>query len=49
VAFFERVAAGYAARMKADPSRFVRIDADQAPEGVWQAVAAGMRGRGLLP
>jgi dTMP kinase len=49
VAFFERVAAGYAARMQADPSRFVRIHADQAPELVWQEVAASMRGRGLLP
>jgi dTMP kinase len=49
VAFFERVAAGYAARMQADPSRFVRINANQAPETVWQEVADGMRGRGLLP
>jgi dTMP kinase len=49
VTFFERVAAGYAARMQGDPRRFVRIDADQAPERVWLEVAAGIRGRGHLP
>ena len=49
VAFFERVAAGYLARMQANPSRFLRIDADQPPDAVWQAVSAGMRSRGLLP
>ena len=43
------VGRGFLARMQADPSRFVRIDADQPPEAVWQEVAAGMRGRGLLP
>ena len=49
VAFFERVAAGYLARMQANPSRFLRIDADQRPDAVWQEVSAGMRGRELLP
>jgi thymidylate kinase len=32
VAFFERVAAGYAARRQSDPDRFARIDAQQAIE-----------------
>lgn len=49
VAFFERVAAGYAARMQADPGRFVRIHADQRPDLVWHEVAASMRSRGLWP
>jgi dTMP kinase len=49
VAFFERVAAGYAARRQADPDRFVRIDAQQAIESVWVDVHAAMRQRGLLP
>jgi len=49
VAFFERVAAGYAARRQADPQRFVRIDAQQTIEAVWLDVHAAMRQRGLLP
>jgi dTMP kinase len=49
VAFFERVAAGYAARRQADPQRFVRIDAQQTLEAVWLDVHAAMRQRGLLP
>jgi dTMP kinase len=48
-AFFERVAGGYAARMKADPLRFARIPADQAPEQVGQAVRAALVGRSWLP
>ena len=47
--FFERVAAGYAARADADPARFLRVPADQAREVVWEAVAAGLRARGILP
>lgn len=43
-AFFQRVAAGYAARCAAAPQRFARIDAAAARETVWaqveQAVAA---------
>lgn len=48
-AFFERVAAGYAARAAGDPSRFLRIDADQPREAVWADVQAGLRARGVLP
>ena len=40
VDFFRRVAAGYAARLQADPARFERIRADQTPEAVWQDVCA---------
>ena len=49
VAFFERVAGGYAARRQADPDRFERIDAQQTIESVWLDVHAAMRRRGLLP
>jgi dTMP kinase len=38
VAFFTRVAAGYAARATADPQRFVRIDAARSMEAVWAQV-----------
>ena len=48
-AFFARVAAGYADRASADPSRFLRIEADQPREAVWRAVEAGVKARGLLP
>jgi dTMP kinase len=46
--FFARVAAGYAARAAADPSRFLRIDADQPRQAVWHDVEAGLRARKLL-
>jgi dTMP kinase len=46
--FFQKVAAGYAARLAADPSRFVRIEADQPRETVWQAVHDAMRVQGWL-
>ena len=36
LAFFHRVAHGYAERMRSHPERFVRIDAAQDREAVWQ-------------
>ena len=46
VAFFRRVAAGYAERAAA--ARFVHIDADRPREQVWQQVEAALRERGLI-
>jgi dTMP kinase len=48
VAFFERVANGYAARVAADPQRFVRINGHQALEAVRQDVMSAVRSRGYL-
>jgi len=48
LAFFQRVATGYAARLAADPARFARIDADQSLDQVWQAVHEAIRRRGWL-
>jgi dTMP kinase len=48
VAFFSRVAAGYAGRMQQQPARFARIDADHPREVVWQAVASAVRQKGWL-
>ena len=36
--FFRRVRSGYAERLQGHPERFVRIDAAQGREAVWQAV-----------
>jgi dTMP kinase len=47
-AFFERVAAGYAARCTQWPQRFERIDASLPLEQVWQQVHTVMQRRGLL-
>ena len=47
-AFFAQVAQGYAARMQADPRRFLRVAADQPRERVWRDVEAGVKARGLL-
>jgi dTMP kinase len=47
-AFFERVAAGYAARVAADPQRFVRIDGHQSLQAVRAAVMAAVSARGYL-
>lgn len=49
LAFFEKVADGYAQRQAADPERFARINADQTPAAVWADVERAVRGRGLLP
>jgi len=47
-AFFAQVAAGYAARMRADPRRFLRVAADQPRDDVWRDLEAGVRARGWL-
>lgn len=48
VEFFSRVAQGYAARAAADAQRFVRIDASQARDQVWQQVETALVARGVL-
>jgi dTMP kinase len=47
-AFFARVAGGYAARMQADPQRFLRVAADQPRDQVWRELQAGVQARGFL-
>jgi dTMP kinase len=47
-AFFERVRAGYAARVAADPARFAVIQADQTRDAVWADVRAAVASRGWL-
>ena len=42
LAFFERVHAGYAARMAAEPQRFARIDAAHERERVWAQVRSAV-------
>jgi dTMP kinase len=46
LAFFTRVAAGYHARMQADPQRFVRIDANRDPQAVGDSLMAALQERG---
>jgi dTMP kinase len=48
VAFFARVASGYAARVAADPQRFVRINGHQSLQEVRADVMAAVRQRGYL-
>jgi len=48
VEFFRRVADGYGQRLAGNPTRFVRIDAAQSREAVWQDVLAAVRQRGWL-
>ena len=48
VEFFRRVAAGYAQRLAAQPSRFARIAADQPREAVWNDVLAALQRQGWL-
>lgn len=43
--FFERVRAGYAARMAAAPARFARIDSSQEKSSVWAAIEAELERR----
>ena len=43
--YFERVRAGYAARMAAAPARFARIDAAQGRDAVWHQIDAALKGR----
>ncbi|MFS2054314.1 dTMP kinase [Variovorax sp. Varisp41] len=47
VEFFRKVAQGYADRAAADAARFVRIDAGQSRDQVWQQVEAALVARGL--
>ena len=47
-AFFERVAAGYAARMQADPRRFARIAGDRELDAVRADVLGVARSRGWI-
>jgi dTMP kinase len=46
--FFQRVAEGYARRLRADPGRFARVQADQPREAVWDQVRAAVVARGWL-
>jgi dTMP kinase len=48
LAFFQRLAHGYAQRRSAEPQRFARIDANAAREAVWQQVQAAFEGKGWL-
>ena len=48
VEFFSRVAQGYADRLRAEPSRFARIDAAQSRETVWQDVLSVFANKGWL-
>ena len=48
LAFFRRVAAGYAQRLQAFPQRFARIDADQPREAVSVQVRRVFQSRGWL-
>ena len=49
LAFFRRVAQGYADRMLQDPGRFARIDAAQPREMVWAELSQVFSERGYLP
>ena len=48
LAFFQRVADGYARRQRNDPERFARIDAGQNQASVWDAVLAVFVAKGWL-
>lgn len=49
LAFFTRVAAAYGERMKGEPERFARINANQAQEAVWLELVASLQQRRWLP
>ena len=49
LAFFQRVAQGYADRAAAAPQRFARIDADRPREDVWRDVLGACQRAGYLP
>ncbi|MCB2018998.1 MAG: dTMP kinase [Hydrogenophaga sp.] len=46
--FFQRVVAGYKARVEADPGRFARVEADTTRERVWQQLSGQVVQRGWL-
>lgn len=46
--FFEHVSRGYARRAQADPQRFVRLDAGQSREAVWQQLSQRFLAAGWL-
>jgi dTMP kinase len=48
IAFFQKVSAGYAARAEAAPQRFVRLDAAQTREAVWNQLHQNFLQRGWL-
>jgi dTMP kinase len=48
VEFFQKVSDGYAARAQADTQRFVRLDAAQTREAVWQQLHQNFVQRGWL-
>jgi dTMP kinase len=48
VEFFQKVSDGYAARAQADAQRFVRLDAAQTREAVWQQLHHNFVQRGWL-
>lgn len=48
VAFFSRVAAGYAHRVREQPHRFARVAANQSVEAVWRSARAVFELRGWL-
>ena len=47
-AFFEQVSQGYARRAQADPRRFVRLDAAQSRDAVWQQLSQRFLDAGWL-
>ncbi len=48
VTFFQKVSEGYAQRADAEPSRFVRLDAAQTRDAVWQQLLQNFVHRGWL-